>query len=158
MKNRGFTIVELLIVIVVIGVLSALVLNSFSGAQAKARFSSYMNDIKAIQKAVMNYQGEKGSYPYSGTAGGCWTWTTDTTGGVPGLAPDYMRTVPGPQYTSDGTYYAYCWLANGVDYKLLRLMPGGKTLPAVELNGPMKIDPLRGNRAWAVWSPGCSNC
>lgn len=51
-KYPGFTIVELLIVIVVIGVLAALVLNSFAGAQAKARDSKRRDDATKISKAL----------------------------------------------------------------------------------------------------------
>lgn len=47
-KQSGFTIVELLIVIVIIGILATLVLNTFQGAQAKARDSKRDTDIKAI--------------------------------------------------------------------------------------------------------------
>lgn len=55
-KQAGFTIVELLIVIVVIGILAALVLNSFSSAQAKARDTKRVWDMKAIEKALeVNY-------------------------------------------------------------------------------------------------------
>lgn len=46
--ESGFTIVELLIVIVIIGILAALVLNTFTGAQKKARDSKRDTDIKAI--------------------------------------------------------------------------------------------------------------
>lgn len=51
-KQSGFTIVELLIVIVVIGILAALVLNSFAGAQAKARDTRRRDDAAAIAKAL----------------------------------------------------------------------------------------------------------
>lgn len=60
---KGFTIVELLIVIVVIGILAALVLNSFTGAQAKARDSRRATDITAIKKAIELYKAENSVYP-----------------------------------------------------------------------------------------------
>jgi prepilin-type N-terminal cleavage/methylation domain-containing protein len=55
-KNRstsGFTIVELLIVIVVIGILAALVLNTFSSAQEKAKAASAQNDMKILKEAIL---------------------------------------------------------------------------------------------------------
>ncbi len=47
-NQKGFTIVELLIVIVIIVILAALVLNTFNGAQKKARDAKRDSDIKAI--------------------------------------------------------------------------------------------------------------
>lgn len=52
--QQGFTIVELLIVVVVIGILAALVLNSFSKAQDDARVAKVKNDITVLNKAVQN--------------------------------------------------------------------------------------------------------
>jgi prepilin-type N-terminal cleavage/methylation domain-containing protein len=67
-KNIGFTIVELLIVIVVVGILAALVLNSFSQAQVKARDSKRVTDVKALEKYAKLYIAENGVAPQS-TAG-----------------------------------------------------------------------------------------
>ena len=44
-RNQGFTIVELLIVIVVIGILALLVITTYSGIQQKARNSKRQADL-----------------------------------------------------------------------------------------------------------------
>lgn len=62
-KQQGFTIVELLIVIVVIGILAALVITTFTGIQQKARNTERETDIKAIHGQVEAYYAANGSYP-----------------------------------------------------------------------------------------------
>lgn len=64
-RQHGFTIVELLIVIVVIGILAALVLNSFAGVQAKARDTKRKTDIQAIATQLEACYNDKcgGAYP-----------------------------------------------------------------------------------------------
>ena len=80
-SQKGFTIVELLIVIVVIGILAALVLNAFSGVQAKARDTKRQTDVRSIAsqlEAYFNGTGN-GSYPINsaltGAAGDTWAGT-----------------------------------------------------------------------------------
>lgn len=51
-KNRGFTIVELLIVIVVIGILAAIVIVAFSGVQEKSRVQKANTDLNTLVKAI----------------------------------------------------------------------------------------------------------
>lgn len=66
LKNRrqeGFTIVELLIVIVVIGILAAIVLTTYSGIQAKARNAKRQTDINSVQTQVEAYFASTGHYP-----------------------------------------------------------------------------------------------
>lgn len=62
-KQSGFTIVELLIVIVVIGILAALVVTTFSGIQRKARNTERETDIKAIHGQLEAYFASNNSYP-----------------------------------------------------------------------------------------------
>ncbi len=62
-KEKGFTIVELLIVIVVIGILAALVVTTFSGIQKKARDSERQTDIKAVHSQLEAYFAQNGRYP-----------------------------------------------------------------------------------------------
>lgn len=62
-KNKGFTIVELLIVIVVIGILATLVIVTFTGIQQKARNSQRQTDINAVDSHVEAYYASAGNYP-----------------------------------------------------------------------------------------------
>ncbi|MEJ0072565.1 MAG: prepilin-type N-terminal cleavage/methylation domain-containing protein [Candidatus Saccharibacteria bacterium] len=61
--SRGFTIVELLIVIVVIGILATLVIVTFTGIQQKARDSKRKTDVAAIQAELESYYGSNNTYP-----------------------------------------------------------------------------------------------
>lgn len=62
-SNKGFTIVELLIVIVVIGILALLVITTYSGIQAKARNSKRSSDIATIQTQLEAFFQNNGYYP-----------------------------------------------------------------------------------------------
>src|SRR5665213_2935255 len=62
-RNQGFTIVELLIVIVVIGILALLVITTYSGIQAKARNSKRQTDVASLQTQVEAFFSENGYYP-----------------------------------------------------------------------------------------------
>lgn len=53
-NNRGFTIVELLIVIVVIGILAAIVIVAYNGIQNKAYDTTAKNDLAVFKKKVEN--------------------------------------------------------------------------------------------------------
>ena len=62
-KQKGFTLVELLIVIIIIGILATLVIVTFTGIQAKARDSKRQTDINAIDTTVEAFYAQNGYYP-----------------------------------------------------------------------------------------------
>lgn len=62
-KQYGFTIVELLIVIVVIAILAAITVVAFNSVSKRAQFSSMKSDINAIKKELELYKVDNGSYP-----------------------------------------------------------------------------------------------
>lgn len=110
-QSHGFTIVELLIVIVVIAILAAITIVSFNGIQARAKDSSRNASVVALQKAIELYNAENNVYP---TMAGC----NDNAGcAVAGLAaplvPTYIAVMP-----SDLAGVSYARNTGGIGYGL----------------------------------------
>jgi len=68
-NSKGFTIIELLVVIVIIGILVALALPQLFAAQARGRDTERKNDLKNIKTQLETFFNDKGYYPTSSTAG-----------------------------------------------------------------------------------------
>ena len=97
LKNKkGFTIVELLIVIVVIGILATLVIVTFTGIQQKARNSQRQTDINAVASHVEAFYAQHGFYPTAADI----TNATFRTNQMKGLDPEALRD---PKQSSTGT-------------------------------------------------------
>lgn len=67
-KSRGFTIVELLIVIVVIGILAAIVIVAFNGIQNRANDTTIRSDLTNLAKKLELYKADYSVYPTGGSA------------------------------------------------------------------------------------------
>ncbi len=64
-----FTLVEMLIVIVIIGILAAALIPRLTGAQWQARDTARLADLNQIGSALAIYSADNGGYPSSATAG-----------------------------------------------------------------------------------------
>ncbi|HEY4521400.1 MAG TPA: type II secretion system protein [Candidatus Paceibacterota bacterium] len=67
-KTRAFTLIEVLTVIAIIGILSAVVLVSMSGSQKKGRDGRRVSDINQIRLALSLYYDAHNNYPPGSTA------------------------------------------------------------------------------------------
>lgn len=103
-KSRGFTLVELLVVIAVIGVILGLAVPNFFAARERARDAQRKSDLSQIQKAFELYKGDQAveQYPagavYSGINCG-QTW--------PASGNVYMKKFPCDPSNPTTTKYVY---------------------------------------------------
>ncbi len=126
MKARGFTIVELLIVIVVIGILAAITIVAYNGIQSRATFSKVQSDLSAVNKALQVYYADNGSYPATGTTStvnwrySCSTGMTNFISSINQYASLSQAPCKNAGSNQDDT-----WLygSDGVGYKLLHIRP-----------------------------------
>jgi prepilin-type N-terminal cleavage/methylation domain-containing protein len=114
--NKGFTIVELLIVIVVIGILAAITIVAYNGVQSRARDTRRLQEISSVYKAVLLYYTDNGSYPVTaipfgdGLSDANCAVGSKSTNWIPGLVPTYMSALPqsfGPRIESTSGCYQY---------------------------------------------------
>ncbi len=65
-SNRGFTLVELLVVVAIIGILIGMLLPAVQSVREAARRTSCMNNLRQLSLAILNYESAHQQYP-SGT-------------------------------------------------------------------------------------------
>ncbi len=102
--RKGFTLLELLVVISIIAILIGLASVSFGTAQKKGRDSKRRGDMKAVQNAFEQYYAVNGN-SYATT--GCNAMATAFPGGV--LPTDPKNVAPYTySYTCPNTGTSYC--------------------------------------------------
>jgi len=81
--SRGFTLVELLIVIVIIGILAAITIISYNGVSSRARVAAVQADLKQDAQALEAYKVTNSAYPTSMSSAGIPASTNSTVGYFP---------------------------------------------------------------------------
>ena len=126
-KQRGFTIVELLIVIVVIAILAAITIVAYNGIQTRARDSQRDADLASIQKALELYYSDNGMYPpASGSTSINGSWSTTADASWPNLAnavvPTYVSAFPRDPISKQTGVGVFPWNDSaGYDYSYVAL-------------------------------------
>ena len=119
--KKGFTLVELLVVIAIIGILSTLSVVSLNSARAKSRDARRLSDIKQIRTALDLYYDSSSTYPLSCSPLGTstcacltsvgWTSTANCTGTI------FMQKVPSDPLSSAS--YTYNQTSSGQSYEII---------------------------------------
>ena len=69
MPRSGFTIIELLVVVAIIGILAGVLLASFSGGTEAARAAKCLSNMRNLAQGAIGYASKNayGHYPYAGS-------------------------------------------------------------------------------------------
>lgn len=102
--RRGFTLVEILIVVSIIGLLASIVLVGLGSFRARGRDARRVADLREIQNALELYYGKNISYP-SGAWGGLKQMLVDAEIGVTTISDDPSGGSNHYQYGSNGQGY-----------------------------------------------------
>lgn len=133
-KKSGFTIIELLTVIVIIGILSAVSFFAFSNIQSDARNTQRSSRITILSEALEKYYEKNGEYPSCATITASPSTVTSVLGGID---PDVLTSPTDTKGTnsiicSDPTTDNFGYIGGGSQYTLEYRPEGSATLVTLE--------------------------
>lgn len=105
--KSGFTLVEILIVVVILGILAAIVIPQFTEASTEAKTSSLCTDLQTMRSQIELYKIQHNDQ-LPGVAGGAtfvqaMTGQTDVAGAVGTDYGPYLQKIPTNQFNDDDT-------------------------------------------------------
>ena len=121
-KQKGFTMVELLVVVTIIAVLTAVGAVSYGSTAKKSRDAKRTSDIEAIRTALELYRSDEGEYPVLTVNAS----TCITSSSIASATETYLEKVPtDPINTTRSTVlYCYKYSGNATSYTLTIYLEG----------------------------------
>jgi type II secretion system protein G len=87
-RKSGFTLIEVLIVVVIMAVLAATVIPQFSESTSEAKLSTLKFNLHTLRAQIQLYKAQHGNYPEAGKLVDQLTKKTTTAGAITGSATD----------------------------------------------------------------------
>ena len=79
-RRSGFTLIEILMVVIILGVLATIIIGLFNNTTSDAATNSLKDDLRAIRGAIQIYYAQHGTYPALSTFETQMTQYTDVAG------------------------------------------------------------------------------
>jgi general secretion pathway protein G len=155
MKSQsGFTLVEILIVVVILGILAAIVIPQFTEASTEAKTSSLVTDLSSVRSQIQLYKIQHNDN-LPGVANGTHTGTAGFVNAMTGYTNIFGETVDPSTYTDPvyGPYLMKIPMNQFVDSDVVGT--GAADPPAIDVSGDQgwyfNTDITKGN-FWATSS------
>lgn len=113
--KRGFTIVELLIVIVVIAILASISIVAYNGIQSRAQDAKRLSDMNSLIKRIEIYIAENRVTPLCGTSSSCSSTYASGSGALSDFINNPPLIDPINQNGQWGYYYAADYRKTGAN-------------------------------------------
>jgi prepilin-type N-terminal cleavage/methylation domain-containing protein len=171
-RERGYTLAEIIVVIAVIAVLATIVWGAADAYRKKARDTERRSELKQIELALRMYKDSYGRYPASGCGAGTLyaspgpgntNWYVSCDQYITGLVPSIMNALPtDPKESVMNQGYMYRTNVAGTEYKVMshgsvesRVITAGEVMARCPASC-LASNPSCTQRTYAVYSPGAA--